>query len=163
MHVADAGLLGCGIALGSPRRFRGCPSDDPSFCRSWPQLRAQQVATDHPAVVAVLVGEWELMDRYRDGRWQHIGQPAYDAYLAHQLDLLIKVTLGEGRQGRPADHAVPLGGREPQRRALAGDRPPAARPLQQLLQQAADRHPKVAGVVDLKAIVCPGGRVHACP
>ncbi len=32
-------------------------------------------------MVAVLVGEWELMDRFRDGRWVHIGEPAYDAYL----------------------------------------------------------------------------------
>jgi hypothetical protein len=105
----------------------------------------------------VLVGEWELMDRYRDGRWQHIGQPAYDAYLAHQLDLLIKVTSAKGAKVallttpcRSADESpsgAPWPETDPKRLARFND----------LLQQAADRHSKVAGVVDLKAMVCPGG------
>ncbi len=157
VHVADAGLLGCGIALGSPRRFRGVPSDDPSFCRTWPQLRAKQVATDHPAVVAVLVGEWELMDRFRDGRWQHIGQPAYDAYLVGQLDLLIRVTSGTGAKVallttpcRSADES-PSGAPWPETDPARLDR------FNALLRQAATRHPGVASVVDLKALVCPGG------
>ncbi len=82
VHIDNKGYLGCGIALGSPRRFRGKDSNDPSFCAQWPQRRAQEVAKDRPDVVAVLVGEWEIMDRYKDGRWQHIGEPAFDAYLA---------------------------------------------------------------------------------
>ena len=34
VHIDNRGYLGCGIALGSPRRFRGKDSDDPSFCPS---------------------------------------------------------------------------------------------------------------------------------
>ena len=40
VHIDNRGYLGCGIAIGSPRRFRGQDSNDPSFCPQWPQRRA---------------------------------------------------------------------------------------------------------------------------
>ena len=161
IHIDNAGLLGCGIALGSPRRFRGVDSDDPSFCKNWPQLRAQAVQEDQPKVVAVLVGEWELMDRYRDGRWQHITQPAYDAYLAHQLDLLIDVVSAHGARVallttpcRAVDES-PSGAPWPESETVRLDR------FNQLQREAAARQPSKASVVDLKSMVCPGGRYSA--
>ncbi len=158
VHIDNAGYLGCGIALGSPRRFRGKNSDDPSFCVQWPQRRAQEVAKDRPDVVAVLVGEWELMDRYKDGRWQHIGEPAFDTYLGTQLDLLINVVSARGAKvalltapcSAPAESpsGAPWPENDPQRLAR----------FNQLLREAAARHPTKTTVVDLKAFVCPGGK-----
>jgi len=158
VHIDNAGLLGCGIALGSPRRFRGVESADPGFCHRWPQLRAQEVAADRPAVVAVLVGEWELMDRYRDGKWQHIGEPAYDAYLAGQLDLLINIVSARGARVallttpcRAPDES-PSGAPWPESVPQRLDR------FNMLLEAAARRHAPAASVLDLKALVCPGGK-----
>jgi hypothetical protein len=158
VHIDNAGLLGCGIALGSPRRFRGTESDDPSFCKNWPQLRGDALAKDKPDLAVALVGEWELMDRKRDGKWVHIGQPAYDAYLAHQLDLLIQVMSAGGT------HVALL--TTPCRRfdeSANGSPWPESSPARldrfnELLRAAVARHPDVASVVDFKSMVCPGGK-----
>jgi peptidoglycan/LPS O-acetylase OafA/YrhL len=157
IHIGNAGLLGCGIALGSPRRFRGTDSNDPSFCLRWPQLRAQQVKQDHPALVAVLVGEWELMDRMRDGRWQHITQPAYDSYLAHQLDLLINVLSAGGARVALLTTPCTAPAESPSGALWPENDPQRLARFNELLHQAAARQPTKATVVDLKAMVCPGG------
>ena len=34
----------------------------------------------HPQVVALVIGWWETMDRMYQGTWQHLGDPAFDAY-----------------------------------------------------------------------------------
>jgi peptidoglycan/LPS O-acetylase OafA/YrhL len=157
VHIDNAGLLGCGIALGSPRRFRGTESDDPSFCKNWPQLRGEALAKDKPDLAVALVGEWELMDRKRDGKWVHIGQPAYDAYLSQQLDLLIKVMSAGGTHiallttpCRRFDESA-NGAPWPESSGARLDR------FNELLRAAVARHPRVASVVDFKSMVCPGG------
>jgi peptidoglycan/LPS O-acetylase OafA/YrhL len=163
VRIANAGLLGCGIALGSPRRFRGTDSDDPSFCRNWPQLRAQALATDKPDLSVALVGEWELMDRKwqaPDGTrsWVHIGEPAYDAYLGRQLDLLIDTMTAHGTPlvllttpCRAYDEQ-PDGNPWPESTAARLQR------FNQLQREAAARHPGLVTLVDFGAMVCPGGR-----
>jgi peptidoglycan/LPS O-acetylase OafA/YrhL len=158
VHIFDAGYLGCGIAIGSPRRFRGKDSNDPSFCPQWPQRRAKEVAQDKPDVVAVLVGEWELMDRVWEGNWVHIGEPAYDAYLGKQLDLMIDVASARGAKvallttpcSKPAES--PSGALWPE------NDPARLTRFNQLLREAAARHPTKTSVLDLKSIVCPGGK-----
>jgi peptidoglycan/LPS O-acetylase OafA/YrhL len=158
VHIDNAGLLGCGIAIGSPRRFRGKDSDDPSFCLKWPQLRAQEVAQDQPDLVAVLVGEWELMDRNRDGHWVHIGEAAYDAYLAQQLDLLINVVSARGAKVALLTAPCSAPAESPSGALWPENDPQRLARFNQLLQAAAARHPAKATVVDLKALVCPGGK-----
>jgi peptidoglycan/LPS O-acetylase OafA/YrhL len=158
VHIDNAGLLGCGIALGSPRRFRGKDSDDPSFCLTWPKLRAQEVAQDRPDLVAVLVGEWELMDRYRSGRWVHIGEPAYDAYLAQQLDLLINVVTARGAKVALLTTPCSAPAESPSGALWPENDPQRLARFNELVRAAAARHPAKATVVDLKALVCPGGK-----
>jgi len=36
-------------------------------------------------VVLLVVGRWEVVDRMNEGRWTHIGEPGYDAYLRGEL------------------------------------------------------------------------------
>jgi peptidoglycan/LPS O-acetylase OafA/YrhL len=158
VHIDNAGLLGCGIALGSPRRFRGKDSDDPSFCLTWPKLRAQEVAQDSPDLVAVLVGEWEMMDRYWNGHWVHIGEPAYDAYLGQQLDLLINVVSARGAKVALLTTPCSAPAESPSGALWPENDPQRLVRFNQLLQAAAARHPAKATVVDLKALVCPGGK-----
>ena len=158
IQIFNHGFLGCGIALGSPRRFRGTDSNDPSFCPHWPQLRAEEVAQIRPAVVAVLVGEWELMDRYRDGRWQHITEPDYDAYLAKQLDLLINVTSAKGARVALLTTPCSAPAESPSGAPWPENAPQRLARFNELLHEAAARYPTKATVVDLKAMVCPGGK-----
>ncbi len=163
IRIANAGLLGCGIALGSPRRFRGTDSSDPSFCKAWPKLRGEALAADKPDLSVALVGEWEVMDRKwgepgQPKRWVHIGEPAYDRYLAGQLDLLI-TTMTSG--GTPlvllttpcrAYDEQPDGGPWPESTTTRLEQ------FNQLQREAAARHPGLVTVVDFGAMICPGGR-----
>jgi peptidoglycan/LPS O-acetylase OafA/YrhL len=158
VHIDNAGLLGCGIALGSPRRFRGTDSDDPSFCLKWPQMRAQEVTEDRPDVVAVLVGEWEIMDRFRNGKWQHIGQPEYDTYLAQQLDLLIEVSSARGAKVALLTTPCSAPAESPSGALWPENDPRRLARFNELLRAAAARHPAKATIVDLKSLVCPGGK-----
>ena len=52
--------------------------------------------TVRPDVVAVLVGRWEVMDWTHDGRWTHIGDPAFDGYLATELDSAVRLLGSRG-------------------------------------------------------------------
>jgi peptidoglycan/LPS O-acetylase OafA/YrhL len=158
VHIDNAGYLGCGIAIGSPRRFRGKDSDDPSFCPHWPARRAQEVAQDKPDVVAVLVGEWELMDRVWEGHWVHIGEPAYDAYLGRQLDLMISVASARGAKVALLTTPCSLPVEMPNGKLWPENDPDRLARFNQLLREAAARYPAKATVVDLKAFVCPGGK-----
>ncbi|HEX4015748.1 MAG TPA: acyltransferase family protein [Frankiaceae bacterium] len=158
VHIDNAGYLGCGIAIGSPRRFRGKDSDDPSFCPQWPQRRAQEVAQDRPDLVAVLVGEWELMDRVWHGQWVHIGEPAYDAYLGQQLDLMINVASARGAKVALLTAPCSAPAESPSGALWPENDPARLARFNELLREAAARHAAKATVVDLKAIVCPGGK-----
>ena len=48
--------------------------------------------TLHPQVVALVIGWWDSMDRFYQGRWQHLGEPSFDAY----------ETRAAGEGGRPS-------------------------------------------------------------
>ena len=157
VHIDNAGLLGCGIALGSARRFRGTESQDPSFCKDWPQLRAQALAKDKPDLAVALVGEWELMDRKRGGKWVHIGQPGYDAYLSRQLDLLIEVMTGAGTHVALLNTPCRRFDERPNGDPWPESAPGRLNRFNQLLRAAAARHPGAATVIDFKSMICPHG------
>jgi hypothetical protein len=92
----DRGTNGCGISLGSPFRYFGQVTNDPPACHGWPQRWRHDVLRYDPDVAVLLVGRWELMDRVHNGRWMHIGQPAYDAYLLHELTRAMNVLSSHG-------------------------------------------------------------------
>ncbi|MGZ6840110.1 MAG: DUF459 domain-containing protein, partial [Frankiaceae bacterium] len=96
LSVTSEAILGCGLARGTPYRYFGSVRDGPPECETWPQRWSEAVARTDPDVVAVLVGRWEVMDRMRDGRWQHIGEPAFDDYIAGELEQAITVLGAHG-------------------------------------------------------------------
>ena len=161
VQVDNGGLLGCGVARDGPSRFRETLEKQPDFCLTWPQLRAKQVAQYRPDVVALLVGRWEVLDRVYKGRWTHIGDPAFDAYLASELDTAIDVLSASG--DRVALLTLPCV--KPLERADGSiypeDQPSRINEFNTLLRQAQQRHPRQAVIVDLYSMVCPGGQFHA--
>jgi hypothetical protein len=116
------------------------------------------VAKDRPDVVAVLVGEWELMDRVRGGKWVHIGEPEYDAYLGQQLDLMIKVASARGAKVALLTTPCSAPAESPSGALWPENDPARLARFNQLLREAAARYPAKASVVDLKSFVCPGGK-----
>ncbi len=98
----DEGILGCGIAQGEPVIANGynLPEISP-YCNGksgtqWEQVYASDVNMHAPQVAVLLVGYWEIADRYWNGGWANITQPAYASYLRHQLEVAITILHSAG-------------------------------------------------------------------
>jgi hypothetical protein len=158
VHLDNAGVLGCGIARGGLRRFDGQVEPPPSYCATWPQDRAKQVAFDRPDLVALLVGRWEIVDQVHDGQWVHVGEPAFDAYLASELDRAIDVLSSTGARVALLTYPCSLAPEAPDGTPYPEGDPTRLATFNQLLADAARRHPKQSVLVDFNAMVCPGGK-----
>ena len=156
VHLDNAGLLGCGISQ-ETRRLQGQINAPPTYCATWPQERAQAVATDHPDLVALLVGRWEVADTYHDGTWEHVGEPDFDAYLSSELDRAIDVLSSTGAPVALLTMPCTAPVESPSGAPYPEDDPARVTSFNQLLVQAHARHPATSRLVDLDAIVCPGG------
>jgi peptidoglycan/LPS O-acetylase OafA/YrhL len=88
-------LVGCGVVRGGPFRYSAESGNPKPECETWPSRWAGQVANDRPNVVLLVVGRWETIDRMHDGRWTHVGDPPFDAYLSGELRQAIQI-LGAG-------------------------------------------------------------------
>jgi hypothetical protein len=148
--------VNCGIVSGQYVEL-GVPIFPNPNCANWQDSWRRDADSFEPDVTAVLVGRWELHDRIRDGRRQHIGEPAFDAHLLAQLDEAIALLSADHRkvalltvpcfQQHEQDDGTP----EPQ------DDPARGQRWNQLLETAAARRPDVARVFDITGALCPGG------
>ncbi|MDG6105785.1 acyltransferase family protein [Dactylosporangium aurantiacum] len=153
----NEGVQGCGIAVLPELRYGGAPHTNYPYCGTWEYRWGGSTAAQDPDVVVVLLDRWELMDRKLDGRWTHVGEPAYDAYLAGQLRRAVELTAGRGarvalltapytrRQERPDGGLWP---EDTQDRVDAWNR---------LLAEVAAAHPSRPVVLDLNRVLCPDG------
>lgn len=85
VEFADFTTIGCGIARGGPYEYVGQELPQKPECDSWPARWSQRIGYEKPDVVLLIVGRWEVVDRMNEGRWTHIGEPGYDAYLRGEL------------------------------------------------------------------------------
>ncbi|MBL7497431.1 acyltransferase [Frankia sp. CNm7] len=158
MQLADASMLGCGVARLPTRKLDGEAGPTTIGCEQWPERFAKRVDEVKPDVAGLLVGRWEVTDQLLDGRWVHVGDPSFDAYLATQLDLAIKTLSAQGAKvvlfTTPAVAARegPDGTRYPE------TKPERVASFNELLRAAASRHPGVATISDLNAVLTPGNR-----
>ena len=156
VHLDNAGLLGCGVSQEN-RRLQGQFNAAPAYCATWPEARAQTVAADHPDLVALLVGRWEVVDTYHDGNWEHVGEPDFDAYVSSELDRAIDVLSSTGAPVVLLMTPCVAPAESPDGSPYPEDDPARVIRFNQLLAEAHARHPKTSRLVDLDAIVCPGG------
>ncbi len=89
-------LVGCGIVRGGPFRYSAESGNPKPECETWPSRWAGQVANDRPDVVLLVVGRWETIDRMRDGRWTHVGDPSFDSYLTGELRQALNILGSKG-------------------------------------------------------------------
>jgi peptidoglycan/LPS O-acetylase OafA/YrhL len=155
IEVFVRGVQGCGIARLPEIMYVGAPHTNYPGCDKWDARWRRNIRTDDPDVAVILLDRWELMDRKLDGRWQHVGDPAFDTYLAVELGLAIQIA------GQRGAHVVlltapytrraerPDGGLWPE------DDPARVDAWNRLLYEAAARYG--ASVIDLNAHVCPDG------
>ncbi len=155
--VTTRAIEGCGITLLSDILEMGTPHSLYPYCPGWPGRWRGGVDTDDPDVSVLLLNRWELMDARLDGTYQHVGQPAFDAYLTGQLEEAVGIAGGRGARvvllTAAYTHRVerPDGGLYPE------DQPVRVDAWNALLRQEAARHPDTVTVLDLNRLVCPNG------
>ena len=164
--VNDQALVGCGIA--ESRYFVGdgvvvpttaaCNTSSP-IDQQWPAILARKLKRYQPKVLVFLVGRTELYDRIDpNGRTTNINDPTYASYIRGQLQKV--VTLGADA----GSHVVLLtspyfqSGEEPNGKARPEDQPQRTRAYNHLVAQVATANPRWATLVNLNAMVSPGGK-----
>ncbi|MDT3438301.1 acyltransferase family protein [Pseudofrankia sp. BMG5.37] len=158
VQLADASMLGCGVARLPARKLDGKPGLTTIGCDQWPARFTKRVNEVNPDIAALLVGRWEVTDQLMDGEWTHVGEPKFDTYLASQLDLAITTLSARGAKvvlfTTPAVAARegPDGTQYPETKSERVAR------FNQLLRAAAGRHRDVATIADLNGVLTPGNR-----
>lgn len=173
IRVVDDGRLGCGVAMSSRVLDHGVVSTPVPACNSaapaaeqWPALLRQEVQRVRPAVVLVAAGRWEVLDRRpTDGApWTAIDQAADARYVQAQLRLAIDVAAGEGARVLVATSPCFASGEEPDGSAWPEDGAARLRAYDAAVDAAVRAEvvadPGRAAVLDLGALVCPGGVYH---
>jgi len=161
VDLVDGGLLGCGVLGVAPIRVEGVTVAVAPGCGNWETGWRRLVAQKRPAVVAILVGRWEVVDRKFDGRWTHIGDPSFDAFIAAQLDRAIDAAGSTGARvvvmTSPHFAGVerPDGGRWPE------DDPTRVDLFNSLVRAAVARHGPRVTLFNLAAIAEPAGHYTA--
>ncbi len=127
-------------------------------CPQWSTTWADLVAQTDPDVVVVLLGRWESIDRVYDGRWTHVGEPAYDEHLQSELSEVISI--GSSHGARVVFLTLPyIAETTVQPNGSPWDMNLASRTdaWNTIVRAAVAEHPDQAAVIDLNKIVDPNG------
>ncbi|MEV0719986.1 acyltransferase family protein, partial [Asanoa sp. NPDC050611] len=156
LQVTARGVPGCGIARLPEIIYVGSPHPNYPGCDKWDQRWQRNIRTDDPDVAVILLDRWELMDRKLNGRYQHVGQPEFDAYLARELNRAIDVVAARG--GHVVVLTAPYTRRaeRPDGGLWPEDDPARVDAWNRLLTATAAQ--RRATVLDLRTVVCPDGR-----
>ncbi len=150
-------LDGCGLATAVPFNLHGSATYPLAPCATWPTLWKNDVDRMHPQAVALVIGWWETMDRLYQGTWQHLGDPAFDAYEMGQLEEAVSV-LGSG-----GAHIVMFtapyfsSGEQLNGQPWDEDAPARVNLLNQMVEAVAAKHPDKVSVVPLNKYLDPDG------
>jgi hypothetical protein len=99
------------------------------------------------------------MDRVHEGRWTHIGDPAFDQYLLSELKAAITVAGSRGAKVAVLTTPYYRRGDAPGGQTWPEDQPARVDQVNALLRQAAAGAPGVATVVELGAHLSPEGKL----
>jgi lysophospholipase L1-like esterase len=157
IDVVNEGILGCGLTTGGPYRYFGGQYADLPQCAQWPAAWSAAQARHRPDLVVILVGRWECMDRKHDGEWMHLGQPAYDAYVAAQLDRAVTLMSAGGTRVMLMTAPYYKRGERPDGGRFPEDDPARVDRFNEILRGVAARHPGVR-VAELGRQLAPEGR-----
>jgi peptidoglycan/LPS O-acetylase OafA/YrhL len=155
LQVQSRGIPGCGIARLPEIRYIGLPHPNYPGCERWDVRWKHHVYYDDPDVAVILLDRWELMDRKLNGRYQHVGEPEFDAYLSKELDRAIRIVAS--RRAHVVLLTAPYTRRaeRPDGRLWPEDDPARVDAWNALLRAAAERHG--TSLLDLNAQICPEG------
>ena len=158
IDVIDDATVGCDLDPQMQVVTSGTIGPATPGCENWRGLWPFLVAGQRPQVVALGLGRWEITDHLLDGRWVHIGEPAWDDHLTSDLQSAItilhsfgaKVVLLTMPYVDPSD-------RQPDGQPWPENTPARAQAYNALVRQVAHTHPGVVSVIDLNKMLSPDG------
>lgn len=164
--VDDAALMGCGVAISASVLEHGTATSPPASCRpdsppgqQWPARLVGEVARFHPDVVLVAAGRWEVQSRRSTSRspWTDITSSADRAYVRAQLERVASIARASGARVVLATAPCFSSGERPDGSAWPEDGAGRLRAYNGTVRRAAAAS-AAATVLDLDALLCPGGR-----
>jgi peptidoglycan/LPS O-acetylase OafA/YrhL len=163
VFTGDA-ILGCGVVRSSEfeshdhvyGRIPACNPTAPTD-QQWPALWQTELARSRPNVVVLLAGRWETVDSFIDGRWLHVGEPAYDAILRSSLRQAMRIGTSTGALMVALTSPCFDSGEQPNGQPWPEDSPARLDRYNAILRQVAAEFPRTVTVDNFGAQVCPGG------
>jgi hypothetical protein len=163
-RVVDEGILGCGVAIVPELQRDGEDAAVPRACnpsapvdQQWPALWAGWIRTYHPAIVTILAGRWEVSTVEWRGRWTSILAPGFAGYVRRQLQRAVDIASSGG--ARVVLFTAPCydSGEQSDGAPWPEDQHDRLNAFNKVVREVAAANPNRASLVDLHAVVCPGG------
>jgi peptidoglycan/LPS O-acetylase OafA/YrhL len=152
----DHTVIGCSLVRGGPYRYLDQTLDQKSECESWPGRWTSQIAIDRPDAILLIVGRWETVDRVNEGKWTHIGDPAFDSYITGELRRAVDILSFSGAPLAVANLPYSRRGERPDGSLYPEDQPDRVNEWNTLLGKTIGNRPDVR-ILDLKKKLCPRG------
>jgi hypothetical protein len=152
----DFTTIGCGIARGGPYRSTGETLTQKPECESWPARWAQRISHARPDVVLLIIGRWETVDRVNEGRWTHVGDPAFDGYIAGELRRALDILGSTGARVVVTTTPYSRRGEQPDGSQYPEDEPDRVDAWNTLLRRIVGQR-RYATVLDLNEKLGPDG------
>ena len=163
--VDEQGTIGCGVAIGPLVSDHGVAGPPGAPCDSstpvadqWPARLTALVGSDHPDVVALLAGRWEVTNRVYDGQWTNILAPAFQQYVRDQLRRAVRIGTASGAHMVLLTAPCYSSGEQPDGSPWPEDAPARVQAYNDQLYKVAAEFPSQASVVNLNTMMCPGGQ-----
>lgn len=160
LHFADYTTIGCGIARGGPYEYVGQELQQKPECDAWPARWTQRIGHEKPDVALLIVGRWEVVDRLNEGRWTHIGEPGYDAYLRAELNRALDILSSTGARVVVTTEPYNRRAEKSDGSLYPEDQPKRVQQWNALLRSVVDERPN-ATVLDLNKKLSPNGYYQA--
>jgi hypothetical protein len=157
LQVSVRAIQGCGIATLPDILEMGTPHTNYPGCTAWEGRWRNAVNADNPDVAVIELNRWELMDRKYQGRYQHVGEPAYDSYLSAQLDAAVTIAGSRGAAVVLLTAAYTHRAEKPDGGLYPEDQPQRVDAWNALLRAETTRRPGKVTVLDIDPVVCPHG------
>ncbi len=152
----DHTVIGCSLVRGGPYSYLGQALDQKSECESWPGRWTSQITVDQPDAVLLVIGRWETVDRVNEGRWTHIGDPAFDSYIGAELRRAVDILSFSGAPLTVANLPYSRRGERPDGSLYPEDQPERVDEWNTMLGKTIGNRPDVR-ILDFKKKLCPEG------
>jgi hypothetical protein len=133
-----------------------CNTSSPKAAQ-WPAQWVGDLDQFRPNVVMVLAGRREVADRLINGRWMHVGEPAFDAELRNSLEQAVQVATSTGALAVLMTSPCFASGEQANGQPWPEDSLTRVAAYNTLVKQVAAEHPATVQLDDFGALLCPGG------